>query len=116
MTPDELEAIRARDADYLRGLRDTGYDPVFHPEDECEADKDRHALLAEVDRLTALIARWGTTDEAAVAVLNERARILAAVEGLPTFDDGTAVSLLKDIRLPFVDRAAVIAAIEGEAT
>jgi len=51
MTPDELEAIRARDADYLRGLRDTGYDFVSHPEGECEADKDRRALLAKVDWL-----------------------------------------------------------------
>ena len=47
-------------------------------------------------------------------VERERARILAAVEGLATFDDGTAVSLLRDIRLPFVDRAAVIAVIKGE--
>ena len=105
MTPDELEAIRERDVDCVPA----GYTSA-------QAARDRRALLAEVDRLTALIARWGTTDEAAVAVLNERARILAAVEALPTFDDGTAVSLLKDIRLPFVDRAAVIAAIEGEAT
>ena len=65
MTTDELAAIRAHVARHGSLTWHDGED-----------------LLAEVDRLTALIARWGTTDDEAVAVLNERARILAAVKDL----------------------------------
>ena len=96
MTTDELAAIRAHVARHGSLTWHDGED-----------------LLAEVDRLTALIARWGTTDEAAVAVLNERARILAAVEALDVFAFPLADEEEAE-ETAMVSRAAVIDAIKGE--
>ena len=90
MTFDELAAIRAHVARHGSLTWHDGED-----------------LLAEVDGLTALIARWGTTDDEAVAVLNERARILAAVEALPVFESEYG----NDLLVPLDD---VIAIVKGE--
>jgi hypothetical protein len=68
MTPDELEAIRERDVDCVPA----GYTSA-------QAARDRRALLAEVDRLAAAGFVQATLNEGA---MRERARILAAVEGL----------------------------------
>jgi hypothetical protein len=75
MTPQELDAIRARDA---RGW-------------VTQTDLDRRALLAEVDRLTAALAdelrgkeehRLWCINKADKVERIERARIRAGVEGL----------------------------------
>ena len=47
MTPEELAAIRARDADWDAGAREMGLPDYMTP-----CSTDRRALLAEVDRLT----------------------------------------------------------------
>ena len=120
MTPDELAAIRARDA-HLSWFR-VESTPSHNPRDDTfgQRARDRRALLAEVDRLTLLVLmdRISTQDnylDNHAAMLIERARIRAAVEGLPVVffnvgmpEDRTMVELL--------DRAAVLAAIDGEAT
>ena len=62
MTPDELDAIRERDVDCVPA----GYTSA-------QAARDRRALLAEVDRLTA-------TPYPEDDIKAERARILVAVE------------------------------------
>jgi|WetSurMetagenome_2_1015567.scaffolds.fasta_scaffold124838_2 hypothetical protein len=93
MTPDEKEAIRAHVA------KGGNIGPV-----------DAAALLAEVDRLTAQVKGFpflpyveGQNDE--------RARILAAVEGLAGAMDGYS----RDRRLGFMEGiAAVTAIVKGE--
>ena len=113
MTPDELDAIRARDAAYGgHAVLVYGYGP-HDWRDSWGSDPavaDRRALLAEVDRLTAL--RTATlevlSDDAAMAL--ERARIRAAVEGLPFGGDSEGEYVLgwEDAK------AHVLAAIDGE--
>ena len=79
MTPHELAAIRARDADAHSG--DPNYIPMRGVESRAFAD--RRALLAEVDRLTDEAANNVAWHRAARAgALAERARIRAGVEGL----------------------------------
>ena len=110
MTPDDLAAIRARDA---ASLACDG--PHTDP-----AHLDRRALLAEVDRLTVALKNLHAAKGGA---LDERARIRAAVEGLPTsgrgsisWDKAGTLSIDGDMTEEYVDRAAVLAAIDGEAT
>ena len=96
MTPDELDAIRERDVDCVPA----GYTSA-------QAARDRRALLAEVDRLTA-------TPYPEDDIKAERARILATVEALPeptyTGDTWTCdASHGWGVALAFV-----IAAIKGE--
>ena len=69
----DIDAIRARDAD-----------TDWTMEAAADAIRDRHTLLAEVDRLTAAQddPEWGDVAYAA-GIRDERARIRAAVEGLP---------------------------------
>ena len=69
------------------------------------------ALLAEVDRLTAsgpaqVTAAWNW------AIEHERVRILAEVEGLDIYPGSRG----REVAGGYVRRAAVIAAIKGEAT
>ena len=85
MTPQELDAIRARGAD------NTGFmwmDELTLRQSHSSAIADRRALLAEVDRLTELKTPTleALTDDAAMALArrDERARIRAGVEGLAT--------------------------------
>ena len=113
MTPDDLAAIRARDAEVRPGAIST-----LSLEDAISAAfNDRAHLLAEVDRLTGRVAYFEATwaDEDMVKHA-ERARIRAAVEGLPfvpcyRWHEHTD-------KMPFptdgIDRAAVLAAIDGE--
>lgn len=81
MTPDELAAIRERDA--AADTVDTS-EPHVMVAVLIAAEDDRRALLAEVDRLYARLATyeaiWADEDMVKHA---ERARIRAAVEGLP---------------------------------
>jgi hypothetical protein len=106
LTPDDLAAIRARDADWER------YQFV-----DTNAAIDRHDLLAEVDRLTAILdATPGHIAQAMayahdLAIEHERARILAAVEGLPLYPGSRG----REIAGGYVSRAAVIAIVKGEA-
>jgi len=107
----DFDAIRARDEQYVFGLRTTGYDTAYHPEGECEADRDRHALLAEVDRLTAEVD--GAEADLWRHIDDERARILAAVEAeYAKWPKGYA----DDDGEWCLPRAAVIDAIKGETT
>lgn len=74
---------------------------------------DPQTILALLDRLDRLEAMhpYGSQQEvgAAVAVLDERARIRAAVEGLPG-------PFVYKVNYPdLVDRAAVLRVIDGEA-
>jgi hypothetical protein len=101
VTPDDLAAIRARDA---ASLACDG--PHTDP-----AHLDRRALLAEVDRLTVALKNLHAAKGGA---LDERARIRAAVEGLTQYP-GLAFND-PSMRGVFVLRAAVLAAIDGEAT
>jgi hypothetical protein len=104
MTPQELDAIRARDATTNQ-----------HELDRSWPAADRRALLAEVDRLTAenaaLRDEWDGTEGASPAwwrgsdhgVAAERARIRAGVEGLAC-----------EHRIDnCVDRVAVLRVIDG---
>jgi hypothetical protein len=124
MTPDDLDAIRSRDA---ASLACDG--PHTDP-----AHLDRRALLAEVDRLSSqpttilkfgpdhpfsevqATAEWFDIFTESVRAA-ERARIRVAVEGLDqhwsAYYSGDAFPT-KDNAL--VSRAAVLAAIDGEAT
>lgn len=98
MTPDDLAAIRARDAEL-------DLDAIYMP----ESHTDRRALLAEVDRLTAERDALDAQVRTALAdgKYRERVRISAAVEALPT------LLVPAGIRNPSVDRAAVIAIVGG---
>ena len=103
MTPEQLDAIRARDA-----LTPKRWFPNQLPA-ERQARIDRRALLAEVDRLTLAVAieKAGASSD----VKAEHARIRRKVEGLP-FDScgGWGCSgQMADLR------AAVLAIVEGEA-
>ena len=101
MTPD-IEASRRIDRDHAGGLHGS-----------CMASicAERHFLLAEVDRLTAsgpaqVTAAWNW------AIEHERVRILAEVEGLDIYPGSRG----REVAGGYVRRAAVIAAIKGEAT
>ena len=107
MTPDPTE-IRDRNAAYLRILAEN---PTHAASMTCRVVcEDRAWALAEVDRLTAEVRIRAHHGESwADGRDKERARILARVEGLPdAFADGWHGECM--------DRAAVIAAIKGEAT
>ena len=97
-----LDAIRARDAEDM----DLRYAIPW----ATALRVDVRALLAEVDRLTAevVVEVQEVADTIPIAcraaVKNERACIAAEVRGLPVFA-GTE----------HVDRAAVLAVVEGEA-
>jgi len=71
----DLDAIRARDAALIE---ENGY--LFPPGEDYDSEpwRDRRALLAEVDRLTAQHASCCEQNVAA-----ERARIVEAVRELP---------------------------------
>ena len=108
----DIEAISKRDRDW--------HDPRFaRPTKahfwEFEAATDRHTLLAEIDRLTALNFTHND-EEHDCGTATERARILAAVEALyePLPEDLDADGETLWFRFPSHD--AVIAAIKGETT
>ena len=90
MTLDDLAAIRARA--------------------EANGCQDAIDLLAEVNRLRADAAHWGTFGAEALAVAAERARIRAAVEGL-FHGNYSWAEVTWDEALP-----AVLAVIDGEPT
>ena len=115
MTPDELDAIRKHNSRRGPFGALVPYDAMCYL-DEVMSNVD--ALLAEVDRLTADLA-----DTAAYAALgreNERARIRAALEGLPRLwanrITSTGMESVSVASVECVERAAVLAAIDGEAT
>ena len=100
MTPAELEAIRARDA------------AIVFPQIPGQIAIDRHDLLMEVDRLTAAFnaqnsIRVSRLDMEVyyIGERDERNRILAAVEALPTTEASWGSVLV-------ITRAAVIAIVE----
>jgi hypothetical protein len=97
MTPDDLAAIRARDADTYRPTSGRV---------KSQAQRDRRTLLAEVDRLEAEIVNWRHADVRQGTGV-ERARIHAGVEGLPS-------AMQSDPMERVVNRAAVLRVVEGE--
>jgi hypothetical protein len=109
MTPDELEAIRAQDAEWTR--RSLSGEDILASEDWGDMDVyrlvgDRHDLLAEVDRLTAL--NFAHNDEEHDCGTNaERARILVRMEGLKYEYRGRTGKVKM-----WVEAAAVIAVIK----
>ena len=109
----DLDAIRERDAE-IWAERDVPRD--ISVLDAMDAERDRRTLLAEVDRLTAENERltyyeFAWRDDFAVVEHAERARIRAAVEGLPPHPFARTVP-------GAVDHAAVLdlidRAMEGE--
>lgn len=104
MRPDELEAIRARDATSEWADRHGMYRPEH---------ADRRDLLAEVDRMLAIEA---TDISYQGGVAAERARVRAAVEAL--YGQVHPMCAIEDepTRHDVVSRKAVLAAIEGETT
>lgn len=115
-----LDDIRERDAQYVFGLRTTGYDVAYHPEGECEADKDRHFLLGEVDRLERAqrmspVSMHISELEALDRVLLERARIRAAIAGMPELSCSRYHEHTDQQPYPSggISRAAALAAVDG---
>jgi hypothetical protein len=118
MTPDDLDVIRARVALYA----DPEWRGTHSPKWVEVACDDAAALLAEVDRLTegnaTLVATMLAVTEASDGMAkarhdcgadDERDRIVSEVQRLPVYPGA-------DYTSGRVDRAAVIAAIEGETT
>jgi len=108
MTPDDLAAIRA-DIDVL-------FDNHFGCDEEsCELGETGFRAVQSLPRLLAEVDRLGTIIDLmpvpAQIVEDERARIRAAVEGLE--DPRHGPPWLPD---DLISRAAVLAAIDGEAT
>jgi hypothetical protein len=133
MTPDDLAAIRARtmneDTDALLAEVDRLTAELIHDANrflrhaehlrECQPQRER--LKAEVDRLTDN-PEWDATEGAHPAwwrgcdhgVARERARILAAVEGLPVYSSDPESWADGWVYRQVVDRAAVLAIVKGE--
>lgn len=108
LSPDDLAAIRARDADWEKRAEMVGLDPGSMT----PAAADRRALLGEVDRLTADHDYWENLAATALPypeadVLRERERIRSAVEGLTTALTSPGPHL-------WVPVDAVLRIIEGE--
>lgn len=99
----DLDAIRARDAAWT--------DQYLVAPDGFQSAHDRRALLAEVDRLRAVRLEASESHVWLEGAATERARIRAAVEGLPT-QPGLEVNI-PGMR-HFIERTAVLAAIDGE--
>jgi len=113
----DLDAIRARDAEFTIGGGEIPYLPgATRTQDWASAVNraviDRRALLAEVDRLSRKpdvlreLDLLGRATRAEAELAAERARIAAEVRGLP-------VPAWDDLDL-YVDRAAVLAIVEGD--
>jgi len=102
-----LDAIRARDAALIE---ENGY--LFPPGEDYDSEpwRDRRALLAEVDRLTEVVAHIGRVKrdvlltQRDIGAEDERARIAAEVLAEPTLELATGV---------YVDLASVLEDIEG---
>lgn len=106
MTPEE-QAISALDLSWLLH-GDHGEDGPIEScsEPRCVAMRD---LLALLDAATAEVERHDAARDLAYDALNyERARIAAEVRGLPEMVDTDGIECVGG-----VDRAAVLAAIEG---
>jgi hypothetical protein len=131
----DLDAIRARDAALIE---ENGY--LFPPGEDYDSEpwRDRRALLAEVDALNEVVLALQQTVEREGAEVDrlqaelvardaigradiawdggaaaERARIAEAVRGLPA-DWRQHPVMRETVRVAWVDRAAVLAVVEGE--